>query len=62
MQILILYFSKGGNTRKLAEAVGTGVEAVEGVRPVLKKTDEVTTDDFLASEGNQYPTSRFLSQ
>ena len=25
MQILILYFSKGGNTRKLAEAIAEGI-------------------------------------
>ncbi|MBW2035181.1 MAG: flavodoxin family protein, partial [Deltaproteobacteria bacterium] len=37
MQILVLYFSKGGNTRKLAEAIAKGVEDVEGVNAVLKK-------------------------
>lgn len=51
MQILVLYFSKGGNTRKLAEAVARGVEGVEGVKALLKRTDEVTGEDFLASEG-----------
>lgn len=51
MQILVLYFSKGGNTRKLAEAVGRGVEEVEGVKALLKRTDEVTREDFLASRG-----------
>jgi len=51
MQILILYYSKGGNTRKLAEAVAKGVESVKGVTAVMKKTDEVTKEDFVASEG-----------
>lgn len=51
MQILILYFSKGGNTRKLAEAIAKGVEEVEGATAVLKKTDQVTKDDFVASDG-----------
>jgi len=51
MQILILYFSKSGNTRKLAEAIVKGVENVEGVNAVLKKTDEVTKEDFVASDG-----------
>jgi NAD(P)H dehydrogenase (quinone) len=51
MQILVLYFSKGGNTRKLAEAIAKGVEDVEGVNAVLKKTDNVTKEDFLASDG-----------
>jgi NAD(P)H dehydrogenase (quinone) len=51
MQILILYFSKGGNTRKLAEAIAKGVEEVPGVSAVLKKTDEVTKEDFVACDG-----------
>jgi NAD(P)H dehydrogenase (quinone) len=51
MQILILYFSKSGNTKKLAEAIAKGVTEVDGVEAVLKKTDEVTKDDFVASDG-----------
>ena len=51
MQILILYFSKGGNTRKLAKAIAEGVEKVEGVSAVLKNTDEVTKEDFVDSLG-----------
>jgi len=51
MQILILYFSKGGNTRRLAEAIAKGVDAVDGVEAVLKKTDEVTEADFLDASG-----------
>jgi NAD(P)H dehydrogenase (quinone) len=51
MQILILYYSKGGNTRKLAEQIAQGVENVAGVTGVLKTTDEVSKDDFIASSG-----------
>lgn len=51
MQILILYYSKGGNTRKLAEKVAEGVHSVPGVRALLKSTQEVTKDDFLNSAG-----------
>lgn len=51
MQVLILYYSKGGNTRKLAEEIAKGVENVEGVKPLLRHTSEVSKDDFLASEG-----------
>ena len=51
MQVLILYFSKGGNTRKLAEAVASGVEKTEGVNAILKNTDEVTREDFTNSHG-----------
>ena len=49
MKILVLYFSKGGNTRRLAEAVVEGVNVIAGTEAVLKKTDQVTKDDFLES-------------
>jgi NAD(P)H dehydrogenase (quinone) len=51
MRILVLYYSKGGHTRKLAEKIAEGVQRVQGVQVLLKRTDEVTQEDFLASEG-----------
>ena len=51
MQILVLYFSKSGNTRRLAEAIAKGVQEVDGVEAVLKTTHDVTQEDFTASEG-----------
>jgi NAD(P)H dehydrogenase (quinone) len=50
MQVLVLYFSKSGNTRKLAEAIAKGVEETPGVSALLRHTSEVTRDDFLASK------------
>jgi NAD(P)H dehydrogenase (quinone) len=49
MKILVLYFSKGGNTRRLAEAVFEGVNSVAGAEAVLRKTEQVTKDDFIAA-------------
>lgn len=51
MKILILYYSKGGNTRKLAEEIAKGVDSVEGVQSVLKHTKDVNKDDFLEADG-----------
>lgn len=51
MQVLVLYHSKGGNTRKLAEKIAEGVNEVEGMGALLKRADEVSRDDFLGSEG-----------
>lgn len=51
MQVLVLYYSKGGNTRKLAELIAKGVDEVEGINALLKNTSEVTKDDFLESQG-----------
>ena len=51
MQILILYYSKGGNTRRLAEAIAEGVDSVEGVSGLMKTTGTVTKDDFFNCDG-----------
>lgn len=51
MQVLILYFSKGGNTKKLAEKIVAGAKEVAGVEAVLRDTSEVTKEDFLNSDG-----------
>jgi NAD(P)H dehydrogenase (quinone) len=50
MQVLVLYFSKGGNTAMLAGNIAKGVEA-GGAEAVVKTTAEVTKDDFLNSAG-----------
>lgn len=51
MQVLVLYHSRTGNTKKLAEEIAKGVSEIEGVRPLLKSTKEVTKDDFVNSDG-----------
>lgn len=50
MQVLVLYFSKGGNTRKLAAEIARGIEAV-GVEARLKSTEEVEREDFINAAG-----------
>ena len=51
MQVLVMYFSKSGNTKKLAEYVAQGVRQTPGVNCVLKPVDEVTKNDFIDSQG-----------
>jgi NAD(P)H dehydrogenase (quinone) len=51
MKILILYYSKGGNTRKLADAIGQGAAQVDGVEVVLRHAKDVTQDDFTTAQG-----------
>lgn len=51
MQILILYYSKGGNTRKVAERIAEGIESISGVKALLKSTQEVKKEDFVDSAG-----------
>lgn len=51
MQVLVLYYSKGGNTRKLAEQIAEGIKSVSGAQALLKSTQEVTKEDFVNSAG-----------
>ncbi len=51
MQILVLYYSKGGNTRKVADRIAEGIESVPGAKALLKSTQEVKKEDFVDSAG-----------
>jgi NAD(P)H dehydrogenase (quinone) len=51
MKVLVLYYSKGGNTKKLAQAVLNGLEKVEGIQGVMRNTDSVTKEDFIEASG-----------
>jgi NAD(P)H dehydrogenase (quinone) len=51
VQVLVMYFSRSGNTRALAEAIAGGVEEEKGVQCLLKPIAEVTEEDFLSSRG-----------
>ena len=51
MQVLVMYYSRGGNTEKLAQEIARGVQEVEEVQCVLKKAEDITKKDFLESDG-----------
>jgi NAD(P)H dehydrogenase (quinone) len=49
--ILIMYYSRTGNTKKLGEFISEGVKKIDNVDFILKSTSEVRMDDFLESDG-----------
>lgn len=49
-EVLIVYFSHGGNTRKMAEALAEAVKAA-GCAARLKKVSEATAEDLRAADG-----------
>jgi len=49
-KVLIIYHSKSGNTKKMAEAVGQGVDA-EGIEKDIKEVKEVSVDELLNYDG-----------
>jgi len=51
VKVLIVFYSRSGNTAKMAEAVMEGVEAVDGVTCEVKKVEETKPEDLLEPEG-----------
>ena len=51
MQITVVYYSRTGNTKQLAEAIAGGVDSVDGTQALLRDTATVTKEDFQASGG-----------
>lgn len=49
--ILVVYATDCGNTEKMADAVGVGIDSVDGATAVVKKAEEVKADDLLAAAG-----------
>lgn len=50
MKILVLYYTRSGNTKKLAEAVAEGITEA-GAEAVLRTTDDVQKEDFVECSG-----------
>ncbi|HUW56826.1 MAG TPA: NAD(P)H-dependent oxidoreductase [Planctomycetota bacterium] len=50
-KMLIVYYSRSGNTEKMAQAVKEGAADVEGVEVELKKVADTTPDDLLEADG-----------
>ena len=46
-EVLIVYYSRSGNTRKMAEAVAEGVHEVPGVNVVVQSVEDTTPDHLL---------------
>jgi len=49
--ILIIYYSRTGNTEKMAQHVARGVKEVKGVHCVVKPVEEVTPEELTRYDG-----------
>jgi NAD(P)H dehydrogenase (quinone) len=48
--LLIVYYSKTGNTKKMAEAISQGAKEYGQIEVVLKTAEEATNDDLVKAE------------
>jgi len=51
IKILILYYSRTGNTEKMAKAVAEGVSLIDGVKVLIKSVREARIQDLLEADG-----------
>lgn len=66
-KILVLYYSRHGNTRNMAKAIAAGVEKVDGAEAVLRTVPSVSTETEaskpeIPEEGDLYATVHDLEQ
>jgi len=50
-QLLIIYHSQGGNTRRMAEAVAEGAAEIEGPAVRVRTAGQTTSEELLACDG-----------
>ena len=50
-KVLIVYYSRSGNTEQMAEAVKEGAAEIEGVEVEVKKVEETVPEDLLEADG-----------
>ncbi len=46
MQLVVLYYSQSGNTKRLAEAVAEGARQVQGVDVLIRTPSDISIDEF----------------
>ena len=61
VQVLVLYYSRGGRTVALAEAVAEGVESVEGASASVKRVDCATVEDLIACDAVAFGSPNYFS-
>lgn len=61
IKILVAYYSRSGNTKKMAELIAKGVKD-EGGEAVLKKMDEVLPDELKEYDGLIFGSPTYYGQ
>lgn len=59
-KVLVLYYSKDGNTRKMADYIGEGVKQIPGIELQVKSIDKASRKDILWCDGLALGSPTFL--
>lgn len=61
VEVLVLYYTRGGRTEALAKAVAEGVNNVEGASAKIKRVDYATVDDFISCDAVAFGSPNYFS-
>lgn len=61
VEVLVLYYSRGGRTEALAKAVAEGVASVDGASSKVKRVDYATIDDFISCDAVAFGSPNYFS-
>ncbi len=59
-QVLVLYYTRTGNTEALAKAVAEGARGVEDVSVVVKRVDYATEQDFISCDAVAFGSPNYF--
>jgi multimeric flavodoxin WrbA len=61
IEVLVLYYSRTGRTKALADAVAEGVEGIEGSSARVKRVDYATINDFISCDAVAFGSPNYFS-
>ena len=61
VEILVLYYSRSGRTKALADSVAEGVESIEGATAKVKRVDYATVNDFISCDAVAFGSPNYFS-
>ena len=61
VEVLVLYYTRGGRTEALANAIAEGVKSVDGASAKLKRVDYATVNDFISCDAVAFGSPNYFS-
>ena len=61
VEVLVLYYSRSGRTKALADAIAEGVKNVEGASAKVKRVDYATVNDLISCDAVAFGSPNYFS-
>ena len=61
VEVLVLFYTRGGRTEALANAVAEGVNGVDGASAIVKPVDYATVNDFISCDAVAFGSPNYFS-